>query len=141
MRFTLLTTALALAGTSLAAPAPSTASFQKDIQTLELTIVNVLNDIVQINKPQLKEDYATGTNQFAALIPKVSGPQSCSPFVPGKPTTANGAVSYLQKAQLSLQELSLDLMDPAKKVEKSNFHADVCSAWGYYSGVSGFANK
>jgi len=139
MRFSIIT-ALALAGSAFAAPAPNVA-LQKDIQTLEITILNVMNDIVQLNKAGLKKDYATGTSEFAALIPKVSGPQSCSPFVPGRPNTADGAVKFLQQSQLSLQQLSLDLMNPAKTAAHGDFHADVCSAWGFYSGVSTFASK
>lgn len=82
MRFTILTAALALAGSSLAAPAPTTAQLQKDIQTLQITIVNVINDIVQANRPKLKTDFTTGQNQFASLIGKVSGMSPYHPLPP-----------------------------------------------------------
>ncbi|KAF2102243.1 hypothetical protein NA57DRAFT_73674 [Rhizodiscina lignyota] len=140
MRFSAITAAALFGASALAAPAPN-AAIQKEIQTLEITIVNVLNDIVQLNKAGLHKDYSTGTSEFGQIISQVSGPQPCSPFVPGKPTTAAGAVSYLQKAQSGLQELSLDLMDPSKSAKKGDFHADVCGAWGFYAGVQTFVNK
>lgn len=140
-----LITVLALCGCSaLAAPAPAAvpnASLQKDIQTLEITILNVINDIVQNNKAGLKKDFATGQNEFGSLIASVAGPLPCSPFVPGNPSTASGAISYLRNSQSNLQELSLDLMNPALSVQKSDFHADVCSAWGWFWGVNTFASK
>lgn len=139
MRFSLIT-ALALCGCSaFAAPAPN-GNLQKNIQTLEIDILNVINDIVQ-SKASLKKDYATGQHAFGDLISKVSGPQSCSPFVPGNPNTANSAISFLQQSQMGLQKLSLDLMNPAKSAAKGDFHADVCSAWGYYWGVQTFVSK
>ncbi|KAF2103182.1 hypothetical protein NA57DRAFT_72162 [Rhizodiscina lignyota] len=136
MRFSLIA-ALTLCGScALAAPAPN-AVLQKNIQTLEITINNVINDIVQ-SKASLKKDYVTGGNQFGDLISKVAGPLPCSPFVPGHPKTANAAISYLQQAQLGLQDLSLHLMDPTLSVSKQSFHPYVCSAWGFYWGVESF---
>lgn len=140
MQFTLLATALALASTALATPVPANAvndSLQKQIQAMEITIIDITNDIVQSN-PNLKTDYANGINQFAPLISGLEGPQPCSIFTPGRPDTKDQAAASLQKSNLALMELSLDLLDPSKKVGEGDFHADVCQAWAWYNAIGQF---
>ena len=133
MRFSLIT-ALALAGSALAAPTPS---YQKQIQTLEVQILNVINDIVQ-SKSSLKADYSAGIQTFGDLAYELQGPQPCSIFNPGQPATQNGAIQALQSSTSSLQALSLDLLNPANKVADSAFHANVCVALSYYRSISTF---
>lgn len=128
--------------TALANPVPVPAngvsdSLQKQIQTLEITIVNITGDIVQ-NLPGLRTDYASGTKQFGSLVSGLQGPQPCSPFTPGQPETKDHVVASLQKSNLALMQLSLDLLDPSKKVAKGDFHADVCGAWAYFNAVGKF---
>ncbi|KAF2234701.1 hypothetical protein EV356DRAFT_532502 [Viridothelium virens] len=139
MRFSLIA-ALALAGSAFATPTPVNApddGLQKQIQTLEIAILNVINDIVQSN-PALKTDYAAGAQQFGVLTNELQGPQPCSPFTPGKPTTQSAAIQALQSSTSRLQSLSLDLLNPANKLADGAFHADVCQAASYYSAVSSF---
>lgn len=143
MRFSVISV-LALCGSAFAAPTPAgvpNAGLQKSIQSLEITILNVINDIVQNNKAALKKDFATAQNEFGSLISSTAGPLPCSPFLPGNPSTANDAIAYLRNSQLGLQQLSLDLMNPALSAAKSDFHPDVCSAWGYFYAVNNFASK
>ena len=137
MRFSILA-ALALAGSAIATPvnAPND-SLQKQIQTLEVQILNVINDIVQ-SKPALKADYTAGAKQFGQLTSGLEGPQPCSPFLPGKPSDKNGAVSALQTSTQKLQALSLDLLNPANKLADGAFHANVCQASSYYAAVASF---
>ncbi|KAM0717463.1 hypothetical protein Q7P37_007315 [Cladosporium fusiforme] len=141
MQFTNILAALTLASTAvLANPVPANGvndSLQKQIQSLEITIINVTNDIVQ-SSANLKKDYAGGVKQFAPLVSGLQGPQPCSPFTPGQPSTKDQAAQSLQKSNLALMQLSLDLLDPAKKVAKGDFHADVCQAWAYYNAVAKF---
>lgn len=153
MKLAAITAALALAGSTLAAPYPQTnttlaaqaapaaaaapaprTNIQNQIQTLEIQIVNVINDIVQ-SSSTLSSNYETGTNQFAALTQKLQGPQPCGVFTPGKPSSKKRAVASLNSAQQSLMQLSLDLQNPANKIPAGDFHADVCTAWGYYGAV------
>lgn len=144
MKFTLLTTALALASsTALANPVPANGvndSLQKQIQAMEITIINVTNDIVQSN-PNLKTDYQNGIKQFAPLVSGLQGPQPCSIFTPGSPSTKDQAAASLQKSNLALMELSLDLLNPANKVGDGAFHADVCQAWAYYNAIGKFVGN
>lgn len=128
--------ALALAGSSMAA-APPRPTIQTQIQTLEIQILNVINDIVQSN-PALKADYSNGVNKFNTLTSEVEGPQPCSPFVPGRPATKKEAITALQTSQSGLMQLSLHLQNPDLKIVNGDFHADVCNALGYYSSVSQF---
>lgn len=140
MKFTLLTTALALVSTTLATPVPANGvndSLQKQIQAMEITIINITNEIVQSN-PKLKTDYAAGVKQFAPLVSGLQGPQPCSIFTPGQPSTKDQAAAALQKSNLALMELSLDLLNPANKVGNGAFHADVCQAWAYYNSIAKF---
>lgn len=140
MHFTLLATALALASATLATPVPANGvddSLQKQIQAMEITIINITNDIVQSN-PNLKTDYNNGIKQFAPLISGLEGPQPCSIFTPGRPDTKDLAAASLQKSNLALMQLSLDLLNPANKVGDGAFHADVCQAWAYYNAIGNF---
>ncbi|KAI9713872.1 MAG: hypothetical protein M1820_000602 [Bogoriella megaspora] len=139
MRFSLVA-ALALAGSAIASPTPSNGvddSLQKQIQNLEVQILNVINDIVQSN-PNIKNDYNNGAKQFGTIASGLSGPQPCSIFTPGTPTTANGAIQALQTSTSKLQSLSLDLLDPNKKLANGDFRANVCQGLQYYSAVSKF---
>ena len=135
----IITAALALAGSAFSAPAPPRPTIQKQIQTLEVQILDVINDIVQ-SSPELKADYSTGTSQFATLINELQGPQPCSPFYPGKTSTKKQAIKALQTSQEGLMQLSLDLQNPANRIVESDFHADVCNAWAYYGAISQFVN-
>ena len=139
MQFTTIATALALASTALAGPVPAngTQDYQKEIQSMEITIINITNDIVQ-NNPNLKTDYSNGIKQFAPLISALEGPQPCSIFTPGSPSTKDQAAQSLQNSNLALMRLSLDLLNPANKVEHGDFHADVCQAWAYYNAIAEF---
>jgi hypothetical protein len=132
--FALLTT------TAFATPVPANGvndSLQKQIQAMEITIINITNSIVQSN-PSLKSDYAAGIKQFIPLISGLEGPQPCSIFTPGRPDTRDAAAASLQKSNASLMQLSLELLDPSKRVGEGDFHASVCQAWGYYNAVGGF---
>jgi hypothetical protein len=136
MKTAIIATALALAGSAFAAPAPHT-KIQGQIQTLEVQILNVINDIVQ-SSPNLVADYNTGATQYGVLSNILDGPQPCSPFVPGRPTTKKQAIKALQTSQEGLMQLSLDLQNPALNIKAGDFHADICNALGYYSAVSQF---
>ncbi|KAK3696149.1 hypothetical protein LTR37_018120 [Vermiconidia calcicola] len=136
MKTAAIVSALALASSAFAAPAPN-AQLQKQIQTLEIQIVNVVNDIVQSN-PNLKTDYNDGTGQYGTLINKLQGPQPCSPFLPGKPTTKKQAIKALQSSQDGLMQLSLDLQNPANVIAQGDLHAEICTAWGYYGAIPSF---
>jgi len=134
------TTALALTSATLATPVPANGvddSLQKQIQAMEITIINITNDIVQSN-PNLKTDYANGIKQFVPLISGLEGPQPCSIFTPGRPDTKDLAAASLQKSNMALMQLSLDLLNPANKVGDGAFHADVCQAWAYYNAIGTF---
>lgn len=140
MQFSFLATALALTSTALANPVPANAvndSLQKQIQALEITIINITNDIVQ-SAPTLKTNYANGIKQFAPLVSGLEGPQPCSIFTPGRPDTKDLAAASLQKSNAALMQLSLDLLDPANKVGEGDFHTDVCQAWAYYNAIGQF---
>lgn len=132
----ILTTVLAVAGSSIAAPTPR-ATIQTQIQTLEVQILNVINDIVQ-SSPNLLTDYNNGVTQYNTLTSELQGPQPCAPFVPGRPTTKKQAIKALQSSQEGLMQLSLDLQNPALKVKTGDFHADVCVALDYYAAISQF---
>jgi hypothetical protein len=132
----IITSALALAGSSIAAP--TRATLQKQIQTLEIQILNVINDIVQSN-PNLEADYNTGITQFNVLANALDGPQPCAPFVPGYPSTKKQAIKALQTSQADLQLLSLDLQNPDLSIKEGDFHSDICIALDYYAAVSKFA--
>lgn len=146
MQLTILASALALAGTAFATPIPTndnsidSNSYQKQIQDMESTIINITNDIVQ-NNANLKTDYDNGIKQFVPLINGLQGPQPCSIFTPGNPNSKDQAVSSLQQSNLSLMNLSLDLMNAANKVEDGAFHADVCQAWAWYNAIGKFVGN
>jgi hypothetical protein len=132
--FALLTTS------ALATPVPANGvndSLQKQIQALEITIINITASIIQSN-PSLKTDYAAGIAQFVPLISGLEGPQPCSIFTPGRPDTKDAAAASLQKSNAALMMLSLELLDPSKRVGEGDFHASVCQAWGNYNAVGGF---
>lgn len=128
---------LALAGSSIAAPAPSRATMQNQILTLEVQILNVINDIVQ-SSTNLVNDYNTGLTQFSTLSNELDGPLPCAPFVPGRPSTKKQAIKALQTSQEGLMQLSLDLQNPALTIKNSDFHGDVCTALDYYVAISQF---
>jgi hypothetical protein len=135
MKAAFTATAFALAGSAFAAPTHP--KLQLQIQTLEIQILNVINDITQ-SSTNLKTDYATGTTQFGVLANKVQGPLPCAPFVPGNPSTKKQAITALQTSQISLMQLSLDLQNPANSIPNGDLHADVCQALDYYAAVANF---
>ena len=141
MQLTNLAALLALTTTAtLATPVPANNvndSLQKQILAMEITILNITNSIVQSN-PSLKSDYNAGIKQFIPLISGLEGPQPCSIFTPGRPDTRDAAAASLQKSNAALMMLSLELLDPSKRVGEGDFHASVCQAWGYYNAVGGF---
>lgn len=143
MQLTNLATLLALlttTTTTLATPVPANGvndSLQKQIQAMEITIINITNSIVQ-SSPSLKTDYNAGIKQFIPLISGLEGPQPCSIFTPGRPDTKDAAAASLQKSNAALMQLSLELLDPSKRVGEGDFHASVCQAWAYYNAVGSF---
>ena len=138
MKVATLISALALAGSALAAP--TRPRIQNQILALEITLQQVINDIVQ-SSSTLATDYASSLGQLGVLVNELQGPQVCSPFVPGRPTRKAGAIRYLQSSTTSLQNLSLDLLDPMNIVDNSDFHGDICQAAAYLSAVSQFVAK
>lgn len=110
---------------------------QGQIQTLEVQILNVINDIVQ-SSTTLQNDYNVGLTQFGTLSNELDGPLPCAPFVPGRPSTKKQAIKALQTSQESLMQLSLDLQNPDLKIKNGDFHADVCTALDYYVAISDF---
>lgn len=134
MKTAIVATTLALTSSVLAAPFPKA---QAQIQTLQIQITTVINDIVQ-SSSTLGADYDAGLSQFGTLSNRFDGPQPCSPFVPGQPSTKKQAIKALQSSQSALIELSLDLQNPALTIANSDFHADVCTAQAYYSAISQF---
>lgn len=140
MQLAHLAALLALTTTALSTPVPENSvndSLQNQILAMEITILNITNFIVQ-SDPSLKTDYAAGIKQFTPLISGLEGPQPCSIFTPGRPDTRDAAATSLQKSNAALMMLSLELLDPSKKVGEGDFHASVCQAWGYYNAVGGF---
>lgn len=135
---TISAAALAFASSTLAAPTHP--QIQKQIQALEVTIVNVINDIVQTSA-NLDGDYESGLSQFASLSNKLDGPQPCSVFTPGTPKNKAGAVKALQSSTTNLQELSLALLNPENTVEDSDFHGDICEAQAYYVAINKFVQS
>ena len=135
MKASTIASALALAGSAFAAPTHP--KLQSQIQTLEVQILNVINDITQ-STSTLKADYNVGITQFGVLANKLDGPMPCAPFVPGQPTTKTEAIKALQTSQNGLMQLSLDLQNPANSIEDGDFHADICTAQGYYAAVAKF---
>lgn len=97
MRLNIFSTALTLftsATLALPAPDPAPPQLQSSIQNLTTTISTIQNDIAQSNA-NLMSDFESGRLQFATLIEEVAGPQSCSPFVPGRPGTAEDVLAFL----------------------------------------------
>ncbi|KAK5175707.1 uncharacterized protein LTR77_000846 [Saxophila tyrrhenica] len=132
----ILAAALSLASSTLAAPT-SRPVLQSKIQTLEIQILNIVNDIVQ-SSSTLQSDYSAGILQFNDLANELQGPLPCAPFVPGRPSTKKQAITALQSSQEGLMMLSLDLQDPELKAKKGDFHGDVCVALDWYAAVSEF---
>lgn len=129
-----------LTTTTLATPVPANGvndSLQKQIQAMEITIINITNSIVQSN-PSLKADYNAGITQFIPLISGLEGPQPCSVFTPGRPDTRDAAAASLMKSNAALMMLSLELLDPSRRVGEGDFHGSVCQAWAYYNAVGTF---
>ena len=133
---TIFAAALAFASSTIAAPV-SRLTMQSQIQTLEIQILNVINDIVQ-SSSTLKTDYNAGISLYGTLVNELQGPQPCPPFVPGRPSTKKQAIKALQTSQESLMQLSLDLQNPDLKIKTGDFHGDVCVALDYYAAVSLF---
>ncbi|GAB7332809.1 hypothetical protein MBLNU13_g04536t1 [Cladosporium sp. NU13] len=134
MQLTLLTT------TALATPVPANNvndSLQIEILAKEITIINITNSIVQYS-PSLKAHYDAGIKHFIPLISGLEGPQPCSIFTPGRPDTRDAAASSLQESDAALMQLSLELLDPSRRVGDVDFHASVCQAWGWCNAVGGF---
>jgi hypothetical protein len=134
--YAIVAAALAFVGSSVAAPTPR-ATIQTQIQTLEIQIVNVINDIVQ-SSSTLKADYNNGLGQYGTLTTELQGPMPCAPFVPGHPSTKKQAIKALETSQESLMQLSLDLQNPDLKVKTGDFHSDVCIALDYYASIAQF---
>ncbi|KAK5159368.1 hypothetical protein LTS14_002510 [Recurvomyces mirabilis] len=111
---------------------------QMQIRDLELTIINLTNDIVQSNSTGFATNYALGTTQIGVLSNGVQGAEHCGPY---QATVASGntqAIAYLQNAIVALQQLSLDLMNPASSVEEDSFNYDICQAKFNYHALDGF---
>jgi len=146
MLFASIATALALTASAAAAPATLSArngaenySVPKhQIQDLEVTIVNIINDIVQQNSTGYDLDFAKGRDQFTTIINSLQGPKSCGPYLPSVPTSRLEAIADLQNSTQGLQQLSLDLLDPTKTVANNDFNADVCWAKNAYFAVGPF---
>ncbi|KAK3070774.1 hypothetical protein LTR53_009862 [Teratosphaeriaceae sp. CCFEE 6253] len=146
MHFAAVAAALALAGSALAAPAPISARNgaenynvpQHQIQDLEVTIVNIINDIVQSNGTAYDADFAHGRDQFNTIINELQGPKSCGPHLPPVPNSKLEAIADLQNSTQGLQQLSLDLLNPANTVAKSSFLNDICWAKNAFFAVGPF---
>lgn len=137
---TTLISALALTTPALAAPLQTipTAALVTQVAAIQYTILNLIEDMITGNT-LFKHGYQNGATEFADLGNTLQGPQECSPFLPGQPSSNVEVIQTFQQAQLGLNMVSLDLLNPAKKVENSDFHADVCSAWDYYDSIAKFA--
>lgn len=131
---------LAITTSALAAPLQTipAADLRTQVTAIQYTILNLIEDLITGNT-LFKQGYSNGATEFADLVNTLQGPQECSPFLPGEPSSNVEAIQAFQQAQLGLNTVSLDLLDPAKKVENSDFHADVCSAWGYYDSIAKYA--
>ncbi|KAK4961562.1 hypothetical protein LTR10_002052 [Elasticomyces elasticus] len=145
MHFAVAVTALALAGSVVGSPvvkrngAENYSVPQYQIRDLEVTIVNIINDLAQLNTTAYKLDYATGSAQLQTLVNTVQGPQSCGPHLPPPPTSRVEAIINLQNSTMALQQLSLDLLDPANTVEANSFNNDICVAKNAYNAQGGFS--
>ncbi|KAK4556489.1 hypothetical protein LTR86_006633 [Recurvomyces mirabilis] len=113
---------LAFASAAIAAPASITqarngaANYnvpQIQIRDLELTIINLTNDIVQSNSTGFATNYALGTTRIGVLSNGVQGAELCGPYQAPVASGHTQAISYLQNATVALQQLSWDLMGPA----------------------------
>ncbi|TKA58205.1 hypothetical protein B0A55_11103 [Friedmanniomyces simplex] len=104
MRFAPTLTTLALTASVLAAPtikrngAANYSVPQMQIRDLEVTILNIINDIVQQNGTAYDTDYANGNNHSREM-----------------------AIANLQNLTQALQQLSLDLMDGAYSVAANRY--------------------
>ncbi|TKA80975.1 hypothetical protein B0A55_02387 [Friedmanniomyces simplex] len=134
MRSNLTLTILALTASVLATPTTKrngVANYsvpQMQIRDLEITILNIINDIVQQSGTAYDTDYATGSNQYSTIINSLQGPRPCGPNLPPPPSSREVAIANLQNSTQALQQLSLDLMDGAYSVAANSFNDDIC--WG-----------
>ncbi|KAK5707996.1 hypothetical protein LTR97_000536 [Elasticomyces elasticus] len=143
MHFTAVA-ALALTGSVLAAPATKrngAANYsvpQMQIRDLEITIVNVINDIVQQNSTGYVADFTTGSNQYETIINSLQGSQSCGPHLPPPPSSREVAIANLQNSTTQLQQLSLELLDPVNTVAAGSFLDVICLAKNSYFAQNGW---
>lgn len=135
MKLSVISTAVALASTTWAAP--TYPKVQLQIQTLQQQLIVISNDIVQ-STSSLKSDYNAAATTFGPLSNRLAGPQPCSIFTPAPARNSNQALKALEKAQTSLAQLRSDLLDPSKSIQASDFHVDICQAQQYYSSISKF---
>ena len=136
MKLTLVPILALAASFNTVLSAPITARAQHQIQTLEITIVNVVNDMIH-SATNARRNYHSGLDQFATLVGELQGPQPCPIGLPAPPRTKEAAISYLNSATAGLQQLSQDLNNPAYSVRASSFQAQICSTADYYEVVRG----
>ena len=138
---------LALATTALAAPTSrlqtrnGAANYnvpQMQIRDLEITVLDLTNDIVQSNSTGFATNHAPGTTQIGILSNGVQGAELCGPYQAPVASGHAQAISYLQNATVALQQLSLDLMNPALSVAEDSFNYDICQAKFNYHALNGF---
>ncbi|KAK5705860.1 hypothetical protein LTR17_021302 [Elasticomyces elasticus] len=111
---------------------------QMQIRDLEITIVNVINDIVQQNSTGYVADFTTGSNQYETIINSLQGSQSCGPHLPPPPSSREVAIANLQNSTTQLQQLSLELQDPANTVAAGSFLDVICLAKNSYFAQNGW---
>ena len=111
---------------------------QMQIRDLEITIVDLTNDIVQSNSTGFAANYALGATQIGILSNGVQGAELCPPYQAPVASGHAQAISYLQNATVALQQLSLDIMNPALSVEQDSFNYDICQAKFNYHALDGF---
>lgn len=132
-----LASVLAICGTISTTAAAATPNLQGEIQTLQIDILNYINDLVQ-SKPS-QNDFNAGSAVFVTLIKDINGGNAyqCPPGLPGLPADTNAAIGYLQNTQLSLMTVSQDLLQSNAKQALS----DACGASNLYAATSGFATS
>ena len=128
------TSVTASAATSQDFPASVT---QQRILNIQNYINNVVNDVVQANTNQLAADYSS-TGRSLALLAKDLLPGKGCPLSPSHPAqNKNQAIAYLQKVQMILSELSLDVV--AKDLTKGQ--TDICRATAQYGDVANYVQE
>ena len=107
------------------------------ILNLQNYINNVINDIVQSKFKEIANDYSS-TGRSLAFASRDLLPNGCTTLTTGKlAQTRDEAIADLQKTQLILSDLALDIV--TKNLSKAQ--KDVCRAVAEYGDVANYVQK